>query len=499
MAMTCHLRSQVMTTEHMVVTETSPETLPEFMREGSVDEIYEAFLDPEVAVLAINPVGEQIPESITLDADSNSDSDMGSDNTATPARHLSPITPAEDIRSLGFGEIPDSQDQDSSDIDAKTVFQDCQEPEDTLNPPSFHEFRNEALVDIMSQDDATKDGEGTISRDDSVNDWNSRSALEGDRFDQLEITVYKTVSDKAADTQKAVSDRISAVQKTIADGYSSLAEVSRKEKEKMEEHSGILVNIANDISGHFETQREETKRGLLKLEEDQKEITNLYNNLRMVFNKHMRAQGLELIKLQEHLLAGFYEAVAAIKEEGRVSRAKDSEDRFKLSEAISEVYKETNTIKRAIEYADWHPYNTGSPSCQSSAAPKSPSPDWACLPGLILQPDATRWPYPHIRPPSRGEIINSSMPSPATTGSLVSNIQGTPIASPHLPISTRQYTQCTSAIVEPALPPLAATKSAAVSTPLIEIIDLSNIPDTPSPHHHTLQQNQSGHHHLLWQ
>ncbi|KAF8432619.1 hypothetical protein BGX38DRAFT_1225250, partial [Terfezia claveryi] len=106
------------------ILETSPETLPEFTREGSVDEIYEAFLDPEVTVLAIDPVGEQIRESITVrnhpglsirqrtgpkpDAVSDSDSDMGSDNTASPARHLHPTTPVEDARSLGFGEIPDS-------------------------------------------------------------------------------------------------------------------------------------------------------------------------------------------------------------------------------------------------------------------------------------------------------------------------------------------------------------------------------------------------------
>ncbi|KAF8456597.1 hypothetical protein BGX38DRAFT_1139795 [Terfezia claveryi] len=456
--------------------ESNPDSIPDFSREGSLDEISEAFKDPETAVLALDPISEQIEYSITVrnhpglaiqsynrsmevpdsqksdseDADSDSDSDMGSDNTATPAHHLSPTTPAEDARSLGFEEIPDSQDQDSTDIDTETVFQDCQEPEDTPSSPPFHEFRNEALVDIMSQDDATKDGDETMSRDDSVNDWDSRSALEGDRFDQLEITVHKTVSDKAADTQKTVSDGISAVSKTIADGFSSLAEASKKEKEKTEEHSGILVNIANDVSGHFETQREETKRGLLKLEEAQKEITNLYNNLGMVFNEHMRAQGLELIKLQEHLLAGFHEAVAAIKEEGRVSRAKDSEDRIKLYEAISEVHKETNTIRRAIECADWHPYNTGGSSRQSPVAPKSPSPGWARPPGLTPQPEAAQWPYPHIRPPPRGEIINSSIPSPATTGEVIvpSGIKDTPNPSP---------------------------------PPHKDFIDLSNIPDTPAP------------------
>ncbi|KAF8458630.1 hypothetical protein BGX38DRAFT_1326123 [Terfezia claveryi] len=96
------------------ILEKSPESLPEFMREGSVDEIYEAFLDPDVAVLATEPVGEQIHESITVrnhpglsigqrtgpksDTESDSDSDMGSDNTAIPARpqHLSPTTAAED-------------------------------------------------------------------------------------------------------------------------------------------------------------------------------------------------------------------------------------------------------------------------------------------------------------------------------------------------------------------------------------------------------------------
>ncbi|KAF8428068.1 hypothetical protein BGX38DRAFT_1234261, partial [Terfezia claveryi] len=104
------------------ILESSPETLPEFTREGSIDEIYEAFLDPEVTVLGIDLVGEQICESITVrnypvlsigqrtgpkpDADSDSDSDMGSDNTVAPARHLSPTTPEEDARSLGFGEIP---------------------------------------------------------------------------------------------------------------------------------------------------------------------------------------------------------------------------------------------------------------------------------------------------------------------------------------------------------------------------------------------------------
>ncbi|KAF8451634.1 hypothetical protein BGX38DRAFT_1301374 [Terfezia claveryi] len=451
--------------------ESNPDSIPDFSREGSLDEISEAFKDPETAVLALDPISEQIEYAITVrnhpglaiqsynrsievpdsqksnseDADNDSDSDMGSDSTATPARHPSPTTPAEDARSLGFEEIPDSQDQYcSTDIDTETVFQDCQEPEDTPSSPPFHEFRNEALVDIMSQDDAIKDGDETMSRDDSVNDWDSRSALEGDRFDQLEITVHKTVSDKAADTQKTVSDGISAVSKTIAEGFSSLAEASKKEKEKTEEHSGILVNIANDVSGHFETQREETKRGLLKLEEAQKEITNLYNNLGMVFNEHMRAQGLELIKLQEHLLAGFHEAVAAIKEEGRVSRAKDSEDRMKLYEAISEVHKETNTIRRAIERADWHPYNTGGSSRQSPVAPKSPSPGWARPPGLTLQSEATRWPYPHIRPPSRGEIANSSIPSLATTGG----------------------------------------PAAATSNPPPELIDLSNTKETPSPPHH---------------
>ncbi|KAF8428069.1 hypothetical protein BGX38DRAFT_1278529 [Terfezia claveryi] len=161
----------------------------------------------------------------------------------------------------------------------------------------------------------------------------------------------------------------------------------------------------------------------------------------MVFNEHMRAQGLELIKLQEHLLAGFHEAVAVIKEEGRVSRAKDSEDRLKLYEAISEVHKETNTIKRAIEHADWHPYNTGGSSCQSSAAPKSPFPDWACPPGLTLQLNAKRRPYPHIRPPSRGKIMNSSTPFPATIGG----------------------------------------PAATTSNPSLEVIDLSNIKETPSP------------------
>ncbi|KAF8439587.1 hypothetical protein BGX38DRAFT_1144720 [Terfezia claveryi] len=132
--------------------ESNPDSIPDFSREGSLDEISEAFKDPETAVLALDPISEQIEYSITVrnhpglafqsynrgtevpdsqpDADSDSDSDMGSDNTATPASHLSPTTPAEDAQSLGFVEIPDSQD-DPTDIDTETVFQDCQEPEDT--------------------------------------------------------------------------------------------------------------------------------------------------------------------------------------------------------------------------------------------------------------------------------------------------------------------------------------------------------------------------------
>ncbi|KAF8431556.1 hypothetical protein BGX38DRAFT_1277222 [Terfezia claveryi] len=44
------------------ILETSPENLLEFAREGSEDEIYGAFLNPEAAVLALDPVEEQIQE-----------------------------------------------------------------------------------------------------------------------------------------------------------------------------------------------------------------------------------------------------------------------------------------------------------------------------------------------------------------------------------------------------------------------------------------------------
>ncbi|KAF8442560.1 hypothetical protein BGX38DRAFT_1272383 [Terfezia claveryi] len=92
--------------------ESNPDSIPDFSREGSLDEISEAFKDPETTVLALDPISEQIEYSITVrnHQDSDSDSDMGSDNTATPAHHLSPTTPAEDAQSLGFEEIPDSQD-----------------------------------------------------------------------------------------------------------------------------------------------------------------------------------------------------------------------------------------------------------------------------------------------------------------------------------------------------------------------------------------------------
>ncbi|KAF8442561.1 hypothetical protein BGX38DRAFT_1272384 [Terfezia claveryi] len=168
-----------------------------------------------------------------------------------------------------------------------------------------------------------------MSRDDSVNDWNSRSALEGDRFDQLESQFIRQYQTRPQIPRRKGKD-------------------GRAQRDLSEYRKRCLRT--------FRDPREEMKRGLLNWRRLKGDY-NLYNNLGMVFNEHMRVQGLELIKLQEHLLAGFHEAVAAIKEEGRVSRAKDSEDRLKLYEAISEVHKETNTIRRALEQADWHPYN----------------------------------------------------------------------------------------------------------------------------------------------
>ncbi|KAF8442559.1 hypothetical protein BGX38DRAFT_1272382 [Terfezia claveryi] len=185
--------------------ETNPKNLPDFIKEGSEDEIYGALFNPEATVLSLDLVEEQIFESVTvkthpglsltirdLQEPEDSDSDISSNNTVTLrdcSRHISPTTLMEDATGLGFDEIPDSQSLGGSedelmsteetakdDRDTETVFQDCQEPEDTPTLPPFLEFGKETIDETMSQYDPTKD-------------WNSKSALEGDRFDQMEIVV----------------------------------------------------------------------------------------------------------------------------------------------------------------------------------------------------------------------------------------------------------------------------------------------------------------------
>ncbi|KAF8441805.1 hypothetical protein BGX38DRAFT_1203504 [Terfezia claveryi] len=109
---------------------------------------------------------------------------MGSDSTAIPRKYqpdtpLSPTTPVEDAASLGFTrEVLDSQGED----DSATVFHDSPEsisphdliPDTPAPSPDFHQFANEALDNTCSSEHDSST---------SVVDWDSRSALEGDRFD----------------------------------------------------------------------------------------------------------------------------------------------------------------------------------------------------------------------------------------------------------------------------------------------------------------------------
>ncbi|KAF8425346.1 hypothetical protein BGX38DRAFT_1279242 [Terfezia claveryi] len=95
---------------------------------------------------------------------------------------------------------------------------------DANNSPLFHQFRNEAL------DESTDSRHRSDASDMSIINWNSRLALEGDRFNQMENLVYKVVGDGVLRITKAID----------------------REKKKTKEHSAVLINIANNIIGYFE-------------------------------------------------------------------------------------------------------------------------------------------------------------------------------------------------------------------------------------------------------
>ncbi|KAF8436462.1 hypothetical protein BGX38DRAFT_1333018 [Terfezia claveryi] len=373
--------------------ESNLDDLPEFTREGTVDQIEEALRNPTMAILALDPVSEQIEDSITVhnhpglsfhkeievpdSQDSaaagsweDSDSDMGSDSTTKPTikstrkAPLPTTTPEEDAHMLGFTPVSqaiatesigtydpyakvirDSQDKDNT----ATIFHDAPETDDTpALSPAFHQFPNEGLDDTASEESNTSIAEWNKS---VTNNWDSRSALEGDRIDQLEVSI----------------------QKTVAVGVEQIVEASRVEKESTEAHSAVLVNIANDVTGHFEAQRMEFKETLQNLAEAQEETTKLYSNLGKTFNEHMRAQSIELTLIQDCLMAGLNLAVAAVRDEGAASRVKDLEDRLEIYRVLGEIYKDINSIKKAREMSEWHPYQAShSPSGTPRGHPFSP-------------------------------------------------------------------------------------------------------------------------------
>ncbi|KAF8434454.1 hypothetical protein BGX38DRAFT_1275432 [Terfezia claveryi] len=425
--------------------ESNPDDVPEFSREGSLDEIADAFKDSETAVLALDPVSEQTEYSITVrnhpglsvihydgnvevpdsqasdsphsrspeatnyidqeipdSQDSDLDSEMGSDNTAKPALRLllSPTTPDEDADMIGLGSTGRTQE------DSETVFQDCLElEEDTPSNPSFHQFRNEALDESSSESDSS-----------SIKNWDSRSVLEGDRFDQMEVVIQKTMSDGIS---------------TVSDGITRLEEVSMKEREKTEEHSAILVNIANMVTEQFEAQREEMKKSLQSSATAQEEITHSYENLGKAFNEHMRAQGTELTIMMEHIRTGFEASIAAIREEGAASRVKDSEDRAQIFEAIGKIHID----------AGYSPTTTTT----SSPSPSS-SPGWAHPAGLQSQTSALK------EPTSINPFSPPFLPPDTTT-----NLRGLMAIISSLPTG-KQYPKED-----------------------IEVIDLCTTPNTPKP------------------
>ncbi|KAF8442558.1 hypothetical protein BGX38DRAFT_1272381 [Terfezia claveryi] len=217
----------------------------------------------------------------------------------------------------------------------------------------------------------------------------------------------------------------------------------------------------------------ETKEGLRNIATTQEETIKVYEELGRTFNVHIRAQGTELTLIQDRLMVGLNIAIAVIREEGVASRAKDSEDRLRIYKAIGELHKDIDIIKRTIETSKLHPYQAGrlpsafvscsiSPLPSSSITPKSSSPVWSHPPGLIPQTEARPWPHPHVRQLSRDEIINLITLSPATTEGSVT-------------ITLGSYS--ISLLPSSPIPPPAPEMAEATS----EVIDLSNIRDTPSP------------------
>ncbi|KAF8458627.1 hypothetical protein BGX38DRAFT_1264909 [Terfezia claveryi] len=135
-------------------------------------------------------------------------------------------------------------------------------------------------------------------------------------------------------------------------------------------------------------------------------------------------------------------AVAAIREEGAASRAKDSENRLKIYEAIGELHKDVNTIKRTIEASKLHPYNAGRSSVFGGRSISPLSPCSSSPPSKFYIP-----PHPYtstLLPTTEGlrDIIRMSG-AKVTTGVIdLSNIQDTPSPSPTPPLPT---------FIEPAL------------------------------------------------
>ncbi|KAF8441804.1 hypothetical protein BGX38DRAFT_814722 [Terfezia claveryi] len=166
-----------------------------------------------------------------------------------------------------------------------------------------------------------------------------------------------------------------SLQKCFATGVEQIVQASKEEKKSTEEHSAVLVNIANDVTGHFEAQRHEFQKALQSLVVAQEEVTKLYSNLGKSFNEHMRAQGTEITLMKDQAMAGINLAVAAIREEGVASRAKDSQDRLEMYKAIGDIHKDVNTIKRVLEAFEGHPYRAGY-SLTPSTSSSSTSPKW---------------------------------------------------------------------------------------------------------------------------
>ncbi|KAF8451407.1 hypothetical protein BGX38DRAFT_1183258, partial [Terfezia claveryi] len=179
----------------------------------------------------------------------------------------------------------------------------------------------------------------------------------------------------------------------------------------------------------------------------QEEIKDSYTNLTKAFNEHMRAQGTELVLMRESVLSAINSinlSTAATREEGEACRKKDSEDRLTIFDAIGKLHIDIQSIKRALEASGSHPLRASQPGWWASPRKDSP-------------------PTPTPQPAS-------GYPLPPGFHSTVS--------------AFRQHTRCTPASIEPALPlpPLSAEAvPAAPPEATTEVIDLSNIQDTPSP------------------